>query len=86
MTAADERVANDGFWVLHIPKPWPPGIAREIAQHDHGAAEPQPQPVDVAGMDMTEYVRDRDRLGVRDTGDFLGIGPSPAPKPIERNS
>lgn len=57
MTVSDEI----GWWTqaLFPPKPDP-------------APQPESEPVDIAAMSMEEYVRNRDRLGVRDSNGILG--------------
>jgi hypothetical protein len=70
------EAARDGwsFWQRNLPRPWPRGVAEEVAMHDSTPQDPFGV-ASAAAMDLAEYARNRDKLGVKDASDFLGVDP-----------
>jgi hypothetical protein len=58
------------FWSRNLPRPLPLGVAEELGQREAG-----PAPVDLNDMDMETYIKNRDRLGVKSSGDVFGTQP-----------
>ena len=69
-----------GFWALHLHEMTPMGYAPP--------PEPEPMPApepDLADMSLEDYAANRERLGLPDTGDLLGIRPWRRPANQQNN-
>lgn len=68
----EREVERDEFWRLHLgQRPWPPSLLREVVDHDH-APEAPVDAAELAAMDLAEYAKHRDRLGVAESNGIHG--------------
>ena len=74
LTTSDEM----DFWALHMPQMRPMGYRPP----PEPAPQPEPPQPDLAAeMTFEEFAQSRERLGIPDRGDIVGIRPWRRPQP-----